>query len=125
MNVLLAAVAGLFVAILLMTMIATQLQKPMDDREYVWVHFGLIAVAWLFLVLPGLRAVCSGLACRWSVSFAWWVQPLRNIEPLDKVSPTLMLFAALAIAAITTVYFFGHILAWLLYGTRRLLRLVA
>lgn len=120
MAVLFAIICMLIVTIA----IAVQLQRRMDERDYALRDFGWISALWLVLIVPGIRSVCSEILCRWSFSFAWWIQPLRNIAPFDNVSPTLLLVAAIVIISILTAYFFGYVLAWMLYGARRLFRLV-
>ena len=112
-------------ALVVIIAIAIQMQKQIRAGGYVWRNFILISVAWLALILPGIRSTCSDVFCKWSVSFAWWTRPLYEVSPFDWMSPSTILTIAIVAVSVVTVYFFGHVLGWLLYGARRLFRLAA
>ena len=108
---------------LIVLAIAMQTQRKISAGTYAWRNFYLISIGWLVLILPGIRSFCINGSCKWSVSFTWWIRPLYDFLPLDRLSPVAILTIAGVIAFAATVYFVGHVLGWAVFGVRRLFRL--
>lgn len=119
MSVLIATLAGIALGVAK----GVQLQKQLSSRSYSWGKLALICLAWSALVLPSIRSACSTIACQWSMNFGWWTTLVPLLSSSNATGSAAKV--TMTLAGILSVYVFAHVLAWMLYGARRLFQIVA
>ncbi|THK34579.1 hypothetical protein EHS39_29760 [Ensifer sp. MPMI2T] len=99
-----------------------QVHRLLRSRSYNWKSAGLIFLAWSAMTLPFVLLPCDEVACEWSPKLGWWADLLHQVSPFDRLDAGTTVTVVLITYMVLTIYFLGHCLGWMLYGTKRLLR---
>lgn len=99
-----------------------QVHKQLWTDSYPRKSFGLIVLAWSAMTLPFIASACNETACQWSLRFGWWANLIHQVPPFDKIGLGTTIAAVMVAYVLLTIYFLGHCLGWVLYGTRRLVQ---
>ncbi|MFD2342835.1 hypothetical protein [Sinorhizobium terangae] len=99
-----------------------QVHRLLRSRSYSWKSAGFIFLAWSAMTLPFIVSACDEVACEWSPNVGWWADLLHQLSPFDSLGAGTTVTVVLITYMVLTIYFLGHCLGWMLYGTKRLLR---
>ncbi|MCA1440376.1 hypothetical protein I6F07_09150 [Ensifer sp. IC4062] len=99
-----------------------QVHRLLRSRSYNWKSAGFIFLAWPAMTLPFVLSPCDEAACESNLNVGWWADLLHHVSPFDRLDAGTTVTVVLLAYMVLTIYFLGHCLGWMLYGTKRLLR---
>lgn len=99
-----------------------QVHRLLRSGSYNWKSAGVIFLAWSAMTVPFIVSACDEVVCQWSLKLGWWADLLRQVSPFDRLDAGMTVTVVLLTYMVLTIYFLGHCLGWVLFGTKRLLR---
>lgn len=116
----------LMACVMLVIVKGIQVQKDLRERCYCWRSAPLVVIAFIVIIPQSLRSACGDWwGCSYSLRIGWLADHLRQLPFLDRLSADALLTITFYMVGLLIIYFLGHVLGWLIYGTQQLMRRVA
>jgi hypothetical protein len=98
---------------------AVLVSRFIRDEEYSRRNFATISVLFLAATAQSASSQCGYLGCGWSLRFGWVPQILRSVFGVLPMPDAQFIVLAIAVYAVLSIYFFGHLLGWAIYAFSR------
>ncbi|MCV3206143.1 hypothetical protein OHD62_03645 [Mesorhizobium sp. YC-39] len=119
MNILASILIAIVAGVVLIIAKAISVAKMINERNYSFVRFGLIAAFWAALTIPSLGSSCGPIGCTYGLHFGWVLELIKVAMPSNAI------FFVVGGYAILSVFFFSHALGWIFYLLRAFARPVS
>ena len=104
MNILASILLAIVAGVVLIIAKAISVARMINERDYSFARFGLIAAFWAGLTIPSVGSSCGPIGCTYGLHFDWVLALIKADMPSNAI------FFVMGGYAILSVYFFGHAL---------------